>query len=156
MKPIIKDIQPFGCPVYVLDVNMASGKKRSKWSEKARCGIYLGQSLGRARNVALVLSLNTGMVIPQLHMAYNTFFEIIRKGKSLVDGLMPTKSNWQVRCGAVQYTEQPVSEESAEDVVYKLLPTCQVDNQADRETTSNNESLTLHQRIQDSYLPMEL
>ena len=33
----------FGCPVYVLDESLQTGKPFNKWKQRARVGIYLGQ-----------------------------------------------------------------------------------------------------------------
>ena len=32
----------WGCPVYILEYELASGKKLLKWSPRSRCGVYLG------------------------------------------------------------------------------------------------------------------
>ena len=39
-----KHWKPFGCPVYVLDESLQTGKPFNKWKQCARVGIYLGQS----------------------------------------------------------------------------------------------------------------
>ena len=39
-----KHWKPFGCPVYVLDESLQTGKPFNKWKQHARVGIYLGQS----------------------------------------------------------------------------------------------------------------
>ena len=101
---------------------MINRKKGPKWSAQARCGIYLGPSPRHTRNVALVLSLDTEMVSPQFHVAYNTFFEMARKGKSQVDRLMPTKSKLQAKCEFVEDAEQPVAENPTKGVTFNLLP----------------------------------
>jgi len=107
----LSNLQPFGCPVYVLDDKMQSDKKGPKWSERARCGIYLGPSPRHARNVALVLSLETGMVSPQFHVTFDPLFETVRtNGKSPVVGLMPSPSLWQVKLGFVEGDVGTVSE----------------------------------------------
>ena len=50
----------FGCPVYVLeDALQSSAQIFHKWKERSRIGVYLGRSPQHARNVALVLNLNT-------------------------------------------------------------------------------------------------
>ena len=84
----------FGCPVYVLNANLQSGKKIDKWSDRARVGIYLGRSPQHSRNVALVLSLTTGLVSPQFHVKADTTFQTIRKA---FGGAFPT-SMWQDKC----------------------------------------------------------
>ncbi|KAL7480119.1 hypothetical protein ACHAW6_005823 [Cyclotella cf. meneghiniana] len=57
----------FRCPVYVLQNVLAAGNKIPKWSPRARLGINLGPFPHRARNVNLVLNLDTGHCSPQFH-----------------------------------------------------------------------------------------
>ena len=85
---------PIGCPVYVLDSDMQAGKKLSKWSDRARVGIYLGHSPQHARTVALVLSLTTGLVSPQFHVRMDPTFHTLR---SIFGGSSPP-SQWQNKC----------------------------------------------------------
>ena len=115
VAPDFKHLQPFGCPVYVLDAKIQGGNKGAKWSERARCGIYLGTSPRHARSVALVLSLETGMVSPQFHVTFDTLFETVRNNnnKSSVAGLMPAKSLWQFKLGFTT-TDPSVSEGDGE------------------------------------------
>jgi hypothetical protein len=69
----------FGCPVYVLDHNLQSGKKGGmKWNERVRLGINLGFSSQHAKSVHLVLSLTTGCVSPQFHCTFDTTFETLK------------------------------------------------------------------------------
>eukprot|EP00957_Ditylum_brightwellii_P169335 12888710-Ditylum_brightwellii.AAC.1 len=59
----------FGCPMYALDTRLQTGSGSiPKWNPSARLGIYLGPSPRHARNVSLVLSMETGLVSPQFHM----------------------------------------------------------------------------------------
>eukprot|EP00957_Ditylum_brightwellii_P167335 12739147-Ditylum_brightwellii.AAC.1 len=52
----------FGCLVYVLDTRLQTGNASvPKWNPRARLGIYMGQSPRHARNVSLVLSMETGL-----------------------------------------------------------------------------------------------
>ena len=89
-----KDWYHFGCPVYVANAKVQAGKKVSKWSERARVGIYLGHSPQHARTVGLVLSLTTGLLSPQFHIKPDTTFHTLRKA---FDGRFPT-SKWQDKC----------------------------------------------------------
>jgi hypothetical protein len=57
----------FGCPVYVLDSKLQSGKSLKAWLTWARVGINLGILPTHARSVTLVLSRQTGLVSPQFH-----------------------------------------------------------------------------------------
>ena len=95
VRPRAKHFHPFGCPSYVLNSKMQDNKKDPKWSERARVGIYLGNSPRHARSVGLILNLTTGLVSPQYHVSYDDGFETSRKGAS---GLLP-KSRWQIEAG---------------------------------------------------------
>jgi hypothetical protein len=66
-----KQPNPFGCPVYVLSANMQSDGKGSKWEERARVGINLGNSPIHARSVSLVMNLETGLLSSQFHVKYD-------------------------------------------------------------------------------------
>ena len=91
MRP--KDWHPFGAPVYALDNRLQSGSKIPKWSERSRLGIYLGKSPHHARNVALVLSNETGLVSPQFHILIDNRFETMRaENKTFF------RSTWQEKC----------------------------------------------------------
>lgn len=94
----------FGSPVYVLDSDLASGKKIDKWSERARVGIYLGRSSQHARTVALVLSLSTGLTSPQFHLKVDSTFQTMRASF----GHQPPQSQWQKKCGFVLDPESTV------------------------------------------------
>ena len=55
---------PFGCPVYVLDSDLQAGKKISKWSDRARMGIYLGPATCMHSHPSLV-SVNRTSIITE-------------------------------------------------------------------------------------------
>lgn len=80
IQTAIKHFHPFGCPTYVLNDKLAAGKSIKKWHKRARLGIYLGRSPNHAQSVALILNLNTGLVSPQFHIAYDDLFETVKEG----------------------------------------------------------------------------
>ncbi|KAI2497267.1 hypothetical protein MHU86_17231 [Fragilaria crotonensis] len=86
-------LHPFGCPMYVLKDEPASGKKGAKWGERARCGIYLGLSPEHARSVCLVMSLTTGLVSPQFHVKADDNFETVHSNVNTPVPIFP--SMWQ-------------------------------------------------------------
>jgi len=88
-----KHWKPFGCPVYVLDNQLQSGKPFHKWQQRSRVGIYLGKSPQHGRSVALVLSMDTGLVSPQFHVAFDPSFRTVKE--------LNAKSQWQVKAGFV-------------------------------------------------------
>ena len=81
---------PFGCPIYVLDaILQGTVSKLPWWSPGSRVGMYLGHSPHHAGNVALVLSLTTGLVSPQCHVIFDNDFSTV---ENLRLGTFPT--NW--------------------------------------------------------------
>ena len=67
----------FGCPVYVLNDALQQGHRRprgGKWAEQARVGCYLGWPPIHARNVGLVLNIQTARVSPQFHIRADNLF----------------------------------------------------------------------------------
>ena len=76
-----KHWRPFGCPVFVLEEQLQSGRPYQKWRQRARVGIYLGQSPIHNRNVALVLHRNTGHISPQFHVKFDPSFHTIQQDK---------------------------------------------------------------------------
>ena len=95
VSPNPKHFHPFGCPVYVLDSKLASGKSISKWLPRARCGIYLGFSPNHSRSVALVLNPQSGLVSPQFHVKFDDLFETTEypRNKQL------DPAEWQFKAG---------------------------------------------------------
>jgi hypothetical protein len=74
---IPKHFHSFGCPVYVLSNTMQGGGKGSKWDERARVGIYLGNSPSHACSISLVLNTDTKMVSPQFHVKFDDLFKMV-------------------------------------------------------------------------------
>jgi hypothetical protein len=77
--PNLKNFHTFGCPVYALDSRLQARQAVNSWAPRARLGANLGQSPRHARNVSLVLNLNTGLVSPQFHIKHDEFFETISR-----------------------------------------------------------------------------
>ncbi len=88
-----KHWKPFGCPVYVLDNQLQSEKPFHKWQQRSRVGIYVGKSPQHGRSVALVLSMETGLVSPQFHVAFDPSFRTVKE--------LHAKSQWQIKAGFV-------------------------------------------------------
>ena len=70
-------LHAFGCPVYALNNDLASGKTIGNWNRRARLGIYLGPSPRHARTVSLVMNPSNGLVSPQFHVSHDEFFETV-------------------------------------------------------------------------------
>jgi Reverse transcriptase (RNA-dependent DNA polymerase) len=93
----VKHSHTFGCPVYVLDGKLQTGKRIPKWDDRSRIGLFLGWSPRHSRKVALVLNLATRHVSPQFHVVFDDLFETL--GPSA--GNRPPKSAWQVKAGLI-------------------------------------------------------
>lgn len=92
----------FGCPVYVLDNDLQSGKKIEKWDKRSKIGIHLGHSPLHSRTVHLVLSITTGLVSPQFHVKFDNKFETLRS----IYGGNPPISLWQEKCHFLKQEEK--------------------------------------------------
>ena len=73
----LKDIHTWGCPCYVLDFRLQTGKMISKWEPRSRLGVYLGHSPCHAGSVALVLNPRTLHVSPQFHVIFDDDFSTV-------------------------------------------------------------------------------
>lgn len=94
---------------------MQSNGKGPKWEERARIGIILGNSPLHARSVALVLNIETGLVLPQFHVKFDDLlFETVPSNT--------LKVLWSQRTGFVKSNEVPPSEPPIPDLFY-LPPT---------------------------------
>jgi hypothetical protein len=94
----------FGCPVYVLAQPLqTSGGMFHKWRTRARVGVYLGRSLQHTRLVALVLSLETGLVSPQFHVSFDSAFQTVVP----TTGEPAVPSHWQKLAGLHEETSPP-------------------------------------------------
>jgi hypothetical protein len=80
MSKKLNNFHHFGCPVYVLDHNLQSGRRsRMKWKERVRVGVNLGFSPQHAKSVHLILSLQSGCVSPQFHCTFDSNFETLKE-----------------------------------------------------------------------------
>jgi len=70
-------LQPWGCPLHVLDPTLQDGKKLPKWKPRARRGQFMGWSPLHASSVALVRHLTTGYLSPQYHVVFDPWFETV-------------------------------------------------------------------------------
>ena len=73
----LKDLHVWGCPVYVLDPKLQSGKKLPRREPRSRRGVFLGYSPLHSSNVPLVLNLKTGSISPQFHVVFDDSFSSV-------------------------------------------------------------------------------
>ncbi len=156
----MRHLHTFGCPVFALQNELASGSSLPKWSPRACLGIYLGPSPRHARNVYLVLNPHTGCVSPQYHCRFDDFFETVRLGGP--DVSIPT--TWQRLAGLIRVNDtlsmedhdeasvlsqqmefEPVSSTPSSASSAPLVPSIVEDDFPDTISFSNpNESLDSH------------
>ncbi|CAJ1959006.1 unnamed protein product [Cylindrotheca closterium] len=113
---------PFGCPVYVLNTALQSGKGiHNKWEYRSKVGIYLGRSPNHGRNIALVLDRTTGLVSPQFHVIFDRRFQTVKEDKF--------DTQWQRKAGLVQHDKpdnskrkQASTMESVDPKTQEVLP----------------------------------
>mmetsp|Transcript_30431 Transcript_30431/g.69423 ORF Transcript_30431/g.69423 Transcript_30431/m.69423 type:complete len:1695 (-) Transcript_30431:406-5490(-) len=67
----------FGCPVYVLDNDLADGKSIPRWHPRARLGMFLGFSKVHSSLAPLVLNLATGKVTVCFHAIFDDDFTTV-------------------------------------------------------------------------------
>ena len=53
----IRHLHTWGCPVYIIEYDVAVGKKIPKWSPRSGPRVYLGASAAHSSNVPLVLTI---------------------------------------------------------------------------------------------------
>lgn len=90
----IRNEHPLFCPIYCLDKKLQGGLGGiPKWNPRSNAGVYLGHSPDHSSNVALVLSLTTGLISPQYHVVFDDDF-------STVDFIRSRKepTNWENLC----------------------------------------------------------
>ena len=107
-----KHFKTFGCPVYVLENQLQLGKPFGKWKERARIGIYLGQSPHHNRNIALVLNRDNGLVSPQFHTICDNNFTTVNDDTS--------KASWMIKAGFVAHKSKPRTKDATQDVTENM------------------------------------
>ena len=73
----LTNLHVWGCPAYVLEPSVVSGKFRPKWKPKSRRGAFVGYSSDFASTVGLVLNHSTKTVTPQFHVVYDDWFTTV-------------------------------------------------------------------------------
>ena len=91
----------FGAPAYVLKQPLQTSTNIfHKWKERSTLGIYLGRSPQHAREIALVLNLETGLVSPQFHVKIDSTFKTLKD----IGNHMPS-IQWHIKSGLVHVTK---------------------------------------------------
>jgi len=123
----------FGCPAYTLSQELQTDTSiYHKWKARSRVGVYLGRSPQHARDVSLVLNLETGLVSPQFHVKLDSTFQTLREEGAKMPPLL-----WQQKCGFIAHT--PVVKSSHRDSVTSTDKTPEAPPPADHEGDSPDE-----------------
>ena len=104
----------WGCPVYVLEKNLADGKSIGRWKAKSQRMVYMGYSDRHSSDVPLVLNPFTGSITPQWNIVIDDWFATVATS---VDDLPDFNADkWSKTFGAHTYhfPEEP-GEESDTD-----------------------------------------
>ena len=73
----LHNLHVFGCPVYVLEKNLADGKSLGRWKARSNRCLYLGLSMQHSAEAALVLNPNTGRITPQWNVVFDDEFATV-------------------------------------------------------------------------------
>jgi hypothetical protein len=144
----VKHWKPFGCPIYVLDTAIQSGRGiHHKWKQRSRVGIYLGRSPQHGRNVALVLDRNTGLVSPQFHVSFDPGFYTVKQDK--FDTLWQTKAGFVLNSSTKKTQTKQIPSDSDRSIKRKHIGDVQQPEGADpkRLKTSSKD----HQHPPESF-----
>ena len=68
--------------------SLKQGKSIHKWDSRTNLGIYIGRSIHHARNISMILNLDTGLVSPQFHVKHDPSFGTVQQPWHF-------KSQWQ-------------------------------------------------------------
>ena len=114
----MKDNHAFACPVFALQNTLAAGITIPKWSPRSRLGLNLGPSPNHARNINLVLNLNTGLISPQFHCRYDDFFETTQHSERDI----VTSANWKQLAGFTKYDGTPTVQDRLSSADQHVIP----------------------------------
>ncbi|EJK75839.1 hypothetical protein THAOC_02428 [Thalassiosira oceanica] len=83
----------FGCPVFVLDNDLADGHRIPRWHPRARLGMFLGFSPDHSSLAPLVLNLATGKITVCFHAIFDDDFTTVVS--TALDRSTPLDDAWQ-------------------------------------------------------------
>ena len=93
------DFHVWGCPVFILDKQIADGKKLPHWKPRSKRAIYMGASPVHASSVPLVLNPNSGAIISAFHVVFDDWFATV----PLPDDYAFPDEEWQRLFGDSEY-----------------------------------------------------
>lgn len=116
VRPTTRYLHAFGCPVYVLQEALQSGKKQPKWGERSRVGVYLGHSAQHAPTVSLILNPMTGLISPQFHCVFDDQFNSPKLDHHF-------STFWAEKAGLLESKSGSIDSEAPEGVAHDYLHT---------------------------------
>ena len=143
----IKNEHPLFCPVFVLHKSLQGSLGGiPKWEPRSNAGVYLGNSPHHAGNVALVLSLTTGLVSLQYHVVFDDDFSTV---KFIHSNTEPT--NWENLC-KFHTEDYQMNALPTEDTVYDLQADFnfhhpELNADSNRSIPSNDSESDSHQSV---------
>ena len=135
-----KHVNTFRCPIYVLNRSLQLGYQHTKWAERSKMRMYLGQLPVHNKNVALVMDLDTGLVSPQFHVMFDNDFRSVNGYKEI--------PLWKVKTGLASERELEISQRK-KDKIPIIVPGLVMKPEGDRPITIRKrvEKGTLDNRI---------
>lgn len=138
------DLHTFGCPVYVLDKDLADGRKIPRWKPRSHRCIYLGTTERFASSVPLVLNPTTGAITTPYHVVMDDWFATVTTS---VDNLPNFESTeWTKLFGdsSFQYPSDD-EDEHFEDPVsdYEIQQILRASNRLQRTATAREQGIPI-------------
>ena len=72
-----QDFRAWGTPTCVLDSALATGRSVPRWRPRSSRSICVGNSIEQGHHVPLVLSLDTGKITSQHHVAADSWSQTV-------------------------------------------------------------------------------
>ena len=71
------NLHVFGCPMHVLQKEIADGKKMPRWKNRLTRGVCVGASDKHSGDAPLVLNPRTGKISPQCNVMFDDWFSTV-------------------------------------------------------------------------------
>ena len=106
----MQDHHMFTCTTFALQNALVAGNSIPWWSLHVQLGLNLGPNPFHSLNVYLVLSLMTGLVLPQCHCCFDDFFKTTHHNKPNI----MTSATWKQLAGLHHTDNTPTAREPSE------------------------------------------
>jgi hypothetical protein len=115
-----RDLNVWGCPVYVLNSCISGGKKIPQWEARLERSMYMGMSDWHSSTVPLVLNLESGAITPPFHVTFDDWFATVVADLSKFPDF--DSPNWHALFGESAYQYIPSDDNDEVQAVPPLLP----------------------------------